>query len=62
MEKEYCPKCFRQLEHIIIKKEDVFGCPKCKKEISRAKSVKLTGWEKIFDFIKINKGGIKWLD
>lgn len=38
---ELCPKCKADLCHITIGKEDVFGCPKCKKELSRKKSEKL---------------------
>jgi ribosomal protein L37AE/L43A len=40
-QKECCPKCYTELEHIKIKKEDVFGCPKCKKEITRDEADKI---------------------
>jgi hypothetical protein len=39
-EGEYCPKCETELEHFTIGREDVFGCPKCKKEIPRKNSIK----------------------
>jgi DNA-binding transcriptional MerR regulator len=39
-ERELCPICRTELEHIIINEEDVFGCHKCKKEISREDSIK----------------------
>lgn len=29
-----CPNCYTELCHIIINKEDVFGCPNCVKEVS----------------------------
>jgi len=40
-QKEFCPECYAELEHIKIKNEDVFGCPKCKKEVTRAVSHKI---------------------
>jgi uncharacterized protein YbaR (Trm112 family) len=39
IEVEVCPECNTELEYIDIKKEDVFGCPKCKKEIERKDSI-----------------------
>lgn len=45
IEKELCPKCRTELQHIIIRKEDVFGCPKCKKEIVRKNAIKEAGYE-----------------
>jgi hypothetical protein len=45
VEKELCPICKTELEHIKIKKEDVFGCQKCKKEIVRSKAIKEPGFE-----------------
>ena len=38
-ETERCPKCMTELCHIVIKNEDVFGCPKCKREISRDEAI-----------------------
>jgi hypothetical protein len=57
-EKELCPKCRIELEHIQLMNvnqgnfEDVFGCPKCLEEVDRDKSIK----EKI-DKRKNKKGG-----
>ena len=36
---EKCPTCNTTLEHIIVKGEDVFGCPECRKEVSRDNAV-----------------------
>ena len=35
---EKCPDCRTELCHIMLRGEDVFGCPKCKKEICRGDS------------------------
>ena len=35
IDNEKCPTCNTDLCHITIGEEDVFGCPKCKKEVSR---------------------------
>jgi len=40
-QKEFCPECYTELEHIKLSKEDVFGCPKCKKEITREEANKI---------------------
>jgi predicted RNA-binding Zn-ribbon protein involved in translation (DUF1610 family) len=45
IERELCSICKTELEHIEIKKENVFGCPKCKKEIERKKSIKEKSFE-----------------
>ena len=37
---ECCPICDTELEHFEINYEDIFGCPKCKKEITYNESVK----------------------
>lgn len=47
MKAEFCPNCYTRLEHLLIKKEDVFGCPKCKKEITYKDSKKSRGQKKI---------------
>jgi DNA-directed RNA polymerase subunit M/transcription elongation factor TFIIS len=36
---EYCPTCGTELEHITIGVEDVFGCPKCKREVPRDEAI-----------------------
>ena len=38
---QFCPECKTELCHIMVGTEDVFGCPKCKKEISRDISTKI---------------------
>jgi Zn-finger nucleic acid-binding protein len=38
--KELCPKCKTELEHITKNNEDIFGCPKCKREIMFSQSIK----------------------
>ena len=57
LEKELCPKCKTELEHIQIKNCNCVGCPKCKKEINRKNAIKEKGFEAkylIYDTSPIN--------
>jgi len=38
---QFCPECRTELCHIMVGTEDVFGCPRCHKEVSRATSIKI---------------------
>lgn len=37
----FCKTCGSELRHISIRKEDVFGCPKCHAEKSRKQEITL---------------------